>query len=93
MSGPEPIIASHPAGDAIAAAFTRCFRTPPGERVIAHLRRVALERRLPPCVSDRELWHLEGQRHLVAQILNLVERGAADASTSSPAPVATDLLP
>lgn len=92
MSGAEPSITGRPADDVIAAAFTRCFRTQPGERVLAHLRRIALERRLPPSASDRELWHLEGQRHLVAMILNLVERGL-ESPRSLPAPAAPDLLP
>jgi hypothetical protein len=45
--------------------------------VLDHLKRVILERRLPPNASDAELRHLEGQRHAVAYILAMVERGCA----------------
>lgn len=61
--------------DAIAAAFARCFRGADGERVLAYLRRLTIERRTVPDASEAELRHLEGQRHLVAMIALLVDRG------------------
>ncbi len=59
----------------LTAAFARCFRGIDGERVLAHLRRITIERRPPPECSDAELRHLEGQRHLAAYIAQLVARG------------------
>ena len=56
-------------------AFAACLGSVRGKEAIAHLRRVFLERRLPPTASDAELWHLEGQRSVVAHIVALVERG------------------
>jgi len=59
----------------LAAAFARCFRGSDGDRVLAHLRRITIERRPAPDCSEAELRHLEGQRHLAAYILQLVARG------------------
>jgi hypothetical protein len=57
--------------------FARCFAGPAGRRVLEHLRRVVLDRRLAPHASDAELRHLEGQRYAVAYIVAMVERGSA----------------
>jgi hypothetical protein len=62
------------AGD-LTAAFARCFRGGDGDQVLAHLRRITIERRPAPDCSDAELRHLEGQRHLAAYIAQLVARG------------------
>ncbi|MBS4045082.1 MAG: hypothetical protein KG075_01980 [Alphaproteobacteria bacterium] len=59
----------------LASAFARCFRGNDGERVMAHLRRITIERRPAPDCSEAELRHLEGQRHLAAYIQQLVTRG------------------
>jgi len=59
----------------LSSAFARCFRGNDGDRVLAHLRRITIERRPAPDCSDAELRHLEGQRHLAAYILQLVARG------------------
>jgi len=59
----------------IAAVFARCFRGTDGERALAHLRRLTIERRLAPDCGEGELRHLEGQRHLVAYLAQLIERG------------------
>ena len=69
------ITSNAPAGNDLAQAFARCFRGSDGERVLAHLRRLTVERRLSPDCSEAELRHLEGQRHLVAYIGLLAERG------------------
>ena len=58
--------------------FTRCFRSPDGQRVLAHLRKMTLERALGPAAPDTLLRHLEGQRQLVAHIENLIARGQHD---------------
>ena len=73
----EDPAAAHPGQvDAdLARAFVRCFREPDGERVLAHLRAVTLERALGPQTPDGQLRHLEGQRQLVAYIQSLIERG------------------
>lgn len=59
----------------LASAFARCFRGNDGDRVLAHLRRITIERRPAADCSDAELRHLEGQRHLAAYIQQLVARG------------------
>jgi hypothetical protein len=61
----------------LCRAFARCFAGADGHLVLEHLRRVMLERRLPPGASDAELRHLEGQRHAVAHIVAMVGRGGA----------------
>jgi hypothetical protein len=59
----------------LARAFARCFAGSEGALALDHLRRVFLDRRLPPTASDAELRHLEGQRSVVAHIVALAERG------------------
>ncbi len=59
----------------LALATARCFRGRDGEKVLAYLRAITLERALGPGASDTLLRHLEGQRQLVAYINLLVERG------------------
>jgi hypothetical protein len=61
----------------VCRAFARCFAGSEGRIVLDHLKRVVLERRLPPTASDAELRHLEGQRSAVAHIVAMVERGGA----------------
>ncbi len=53
----------------IEEACLACFATPPGRLVLEHLRRVFLDRRVPPSASDAELRHVEGQRSVVAWLL------------------------
>jgi len=66
------------AGDReLCRAFAHCFAGADGRMVLEHLKRVILERRLPPNASDAELRHLEGQRHAVAYVVAMVERGCA----------------
>ncbi len=59
----------------IARAFARAFAGPDGEKAVAYLRAITMERALGPRASDAMLRHLEGQRQLVAHILGLIERG------------------
>jgi hypothetical protein len=75
-----------PDPDRLAAAFARCLGGPEGATVLGHLRRITIERRLSPAASDRELWHLEGQRFLAILIANLVERGASEPRGRAPLP-------
>ncbi len=60
----------------LTAAFARCFRGSDGDRVLAHLRRITIDRRSAPDASEAELRHLEGQRHLAAYIAQLASRGS-----------------
>ncbi len=55
--------------------FTRAFSTSAGVAVLAHLRRITIERVLGPNASDSELRGLEAQRALVHLIENMIERG------------------
>lgn len=70
-----------PADDAdeaeLCRAFARCLSGADGDRVMRHLARVMLDRRLPPEASDSQLRHLEGQRSAVAYIAAMAARGRA----------------
>jgi len=55
--------------------FARVFAGADGEKVLAHLRGLTIDRRPPPDIDDAVLRHLEGQRYLVAYIMALVARG------------------
>ncbi|WP_133063878.1 Bbp19 family protein [Arboricoccus pini] len=63
--------------DDLPVAFARCFSGTEGHQVLTALRRLYLERRLVPSARDAELWHLEGQRSVVAHIIAMIERGRA----------------
>ncbi|MDX6748791.1 hypothetical protein SH611_03120 [Geminicoccaceae bacterium 1502E] len=68
--------ATGPAGDGtLERAFAACFSGADGRQALAHLRRVFLDRRLPPSASDAELRHAEGQRSVAAYIAAMVDRG------------------
>ncbi|WP_428246756.1 hypothetical protein [Ferrovibrio sp.] len=62
--------------DDIAVEFARCFAGSRGERVLAHLRGITIDRRVAPSITDAELRFLEGQRALVGMIQDLVNRGS-----------------
>lgn len=55
--------------------FARCFSTSAGTAVMAHLRKITIERVLGPNATDAELRGLEAQRALVHQIENMIDRG------------------
>lgn len=59
----------------VARAFARCFAGPEGERALTYLRALTLDRYLGPNASDAALRHIEGQRHLVAHVTALIDRG------------------
>ena len=62
----------------IEQMYAKTFLTPSGRNVMAHLRKITLERVLGPNASDSELRTLEGQRALVRQIEQLVIRGTSN---------------
>jgi hypothetical protein len=68
----------------LCRAFANCFAGPDGDRVIDHLTRAFLCRRLAPQASDAELRHLEGQRSIVAHVIAMVERGRSRPWSSPP---------
>ena len=68
---------SDPGERELLRAFGRSFGGADGEMVLDHLKRMILDRRLPPNASNAELRHLEGQRHAVAYILAMVARSSA----------------
>lgn len=61
-------------GRNVCRSFLACFAGTEGEAALDHLRRVFLDRRLPPSATDAELRHVEGQRSVVAYVLALIER-------------------
>lgn len=62
----------------MALNYARCFGTPAGRTVLAHLRKITIERPLGPNVSDDELRWVESQRALVRTIESQVARGRGD---------------
>jgi len=75
-----------PTLDEVCRSAAACLGTTHGRVLLLHLKRSFLARRLPPTASDAELRHLEGQRTLVAHLLQLVERGrSSSSSTAMPA--------
>lgn len=63
--------APDPGSAAIARAATRIFATADGALLLAHLRRITLNRALGPQASDAALRMLEGQRALVLMLEGL----------------------
>ena len=61
--------------DDLAQCALRLFSSHDGQRLLDHLERSFLLRRVPPQTSDQELRHVEGQRSLVAYLQSLVARG------------------
>lgn len=64
-------------------AFSACFGTSHGERVLEHLCRLFLDRRVAPSASDAELRHVEGQRSAIAYIVRMLE-GTTHGNDRSP---------
>jgi len=61
----------------IERAFESVFDGPDGGFVLAHLKRLFIERRFAPTASDAELRHAEGARAVVALIERLARPRAA----------------
>ncbi len=55
--------------------YARAFSTAAGAAVLAHLRKITIERTLSPDATDAQLRALEGQRSLVHIIEALINRG------------------
>lgn len=70
-------------GDDAARLAARVFRGADGDRFLAYLRGLTLDRVLGPAAADQALRHLEGQRQLVQHIANLVAQGRAAAGTAA----------
>ena len=64
----------------IELAYAKTFSGVSGQRVLAHLRQITIERALGPNATDSELRSLESQRMLVHQIETFVSRGRGDKS-------------
>src|SRR4051812_16417491 len=74
FDAPESLPAE-PSDDLCRSAAACLSHSGHGRMVLHHLRRVFLDRRVPPTASDAEIRHVEGQRSVVAHLLQLVERG------------------
>ena len=55
--------------------YARVFKSPDGKIVLSHLRQITIERVLGADASDALLRTIEGQRTLVHQIEQLIQRG------------------
>ncbi|MBO4480653.1 MAG: hypothetical protein J5742_03465 [Alphaproteobacteria bacterium] len=62
-------------------SYAKTFSSDSGAIVIAHLRRITIERVLGPNATESELRTLEGARALVHQIEQLILRGRQNAKT------------
>ena len=60
--------------------YARCFATSAGQYVLAHMRKITIDRALGPTASDNELRWAEAQRALVHQIETRIIRGRGDKS-------------
>ncbi|WP_114393163.1 hypothetical protein [Oleisolibacter albus] len=75
---PWPDPAAPAGGDGppdLARAAARLLDSADGRRLLAHLRRLTLERALGPEAPEPVLRHLEGQRALVLSLEALAARG------------------
>ncbi len=72
-----------PADPALADAYHHCFAGPAGQRVLAHLRALTLDRALGPEASPAALRHLEGQRALVFLMLRWAEYPLSSANSGA----------
>ena len=70
-----PIQSTDDGADDLARCAARLFGSADGLRLLDHLERVFLLRRVPPQASNRELRHIEGQRFVVAHLQSLAARG------------------
>lgn len=61
--------------------FARVLNTPAGKELMGYLRSITLERVLGADASDAAVRFLEGQRFLVRQMENLIQRGCVARST------------
>ena len=64
-----------PTKERLALAAARCFQGIEGRMLLAHLRHLTVARALGPGADDCVLRHLEGQRQLVAHLLQLIAVG------------------
>lgn len=55
--------------------YARAFNTPAGRAVLAHMRKITIERALGPNASDSELRWAEANRAFVHQIEQMIARG------------------
>jgi hypothetical protein len=70
--------------DEICRSAVTCLGGSHGRVLLRHLQRRFLDRRIPPTAADAELRHAEGQRSVVAHLLQLLERGRGEARALTP---------
>ncbi len=58
--------------------YVRCFSTPSGAAVLAHLRDITINRAVSPDVSDGHLRWYSAQCALVRQIETIISHGRGD---------------
>ena len=67
--------AAPPETPELARDFVRAFSTNAGDAALAALRRMTVDRVLPPDCSDAALRHHQGACSVVFHILGMIERG------------------
>ena len=65
----------------IEKACAKIFSGCASELVIRHLRKITIERVVGPNASESELRTIEGQRALVHQLEQMIQRGKSNAKT------------
>jgi hypothetical protein len=58
--------------------YARCFSSPSGAAVLAHLRDITINRVMSPDVSDNRLRWVAAQCALVRQIESMISHGRGD---------------
>ncbi len=76
-------------GEHLPQLAARCFRGADGDVLLAYLKAMTLDRALGPDAADATLRHLEGQRHLVRHLSQLIDQGR-HGPDHSPMPKGTD---
>jgi hypothetical protein len=79
--------------DEICRSAVACLGGDRGRVLLRHLQRRFLDRRVPPTAADAELRHAEGQRSVVAHLLQLFERGRGQARALPPQPLDQEATP
>ncbi|MDR2934160.1 MAG: hypothetical protein LBU68_02665 [Rickettsiales bacterium] len=70
-------MASKLENEIIEKAFTRCFSTTDGKKILDYLHTITYDKPVSIYASDAELRHNEGQKYLLFAINNMIKKGAS----------------
>ncbi len=69
-------MASKLENEIIEKAFTRCFSTADGKKVLEYLHAITYDKQISIYASDAELRHFEGQKYLLFIINGMIKKGS-----------------